>query len=108
MLGSGEAGLLLGTNSTLRAPFEGPVRPLERVGWIQQHRVAGTPEGFADRVMASIAERDVGRQQRFGAARLLLALGATRWGRCAVCLAALLVGMTPFAYVVYLANVVAF
>ena len=37
VIGSGEAGLLLGTNSTLRASFAGLVRPLEQMVWIQQH-----------------------------------------------------------------------
>ncbi len=41
VIGSGEAGLLLGTNSTLRASFAGPVRPLEQTVWIQQHVVPG-------------------------------------------------------------------
>ena len=39
--GSAEAGLLLGTNSTLRASFAGLVRPLEEMVWIQQHVVPG-------------------------------------------------------------------
>jgi xylulokinase len=39
--GSGEAGLLLGTNSTLRASFTGPIRPPEDAVWIQQHVVPG-------------------------------------------------------------------
>lgn len=39
--GSGEAGLLLGTNSTLRASFAGLVKPLEQMVWIQQHVLPG-------------------------------------------------------------------
>jgi xylulokinase len=39
--GSAEAGLLLGTNSTLRASFAGPVRPLAQSVWIQHHVVPG-------------------------------------------------------------------
>jgi xylulokinase len=39
VVGSGEAGLLLGTNSTLRASFVGLVKPLEQMVWIQQHVV---------------------------------------------------------------------
>lgn len=39
--GSAEAGLLLGTNSTLRASFAGLVRPAEQAVWIQQHVVPG-------------------------------------------------------------------
>jgi xylulokinase len=39
--GSGEAGLLLGTNSTLRASFEGLVKPSEQAVWVQQHVVEG-------------------------------------------------------------------
>ncbi|HNS50746.1 MAG TPA: FGGY family carbohydrate kinase [Anaerolineae bacterium] len=39
--GSGEAGLLLGTNSTLRASFAGPVTPPEQALWVQQHVVEG-------------------------------------------------------------------
>jgi xylulokinase len=41
VVGSGEAGLLLGTNSTLRASFEGLVKPQEQVTWVQQHVVPG-------------------------------------------------------------------
>jgi xylulokinase len=37
VVGSGEAGLLLGSNSTLRASFAGLVRPLQHMVWIQQH-----------------------------------------------------------------------
>jgi len=37
VVGSGEAGLLLGSNSTLRASFDGLVRPLQQMVWIQQH-----------------------------------------------------------------------
>jgi xylulokinase len=37
VIGSGEAGLLLGSNSTLRASFEGLVKPLQEMVWIQQH-----------------------------------------------------------------------
>jgi xylulokinase len=40
-VGSGEAGLLLGTNSTLRASFSGLVRSQEHMVWSQQHVVAG-------------------------------------------------------------------
>jgi xylulokinase len=39
VVGSGEAGLLLGTNSTLRASFQGFVRYPEHTVWIQQHVV---------------------------------------------------------------------
>ena len=41
VVGSGEAGLLLGTNSTLRASFEGLVKPGEQMVWSQQHVVPG-------------------------------------------------------------------
>jgi len=37
VVGSGAAGLLLGSNSTLRASFDGLVRPLQQMVWIQQH-----------------------------------------------------------------------
>jgi xylulokinase len=37
VIGSGEAGLLLGSNSTLRASFDGLVKPLQKMVWIQQH-----------------------------------------------------------------------
>ena len=37
VIGSGEAGLLLGSNSTLRASFGGLVKPLQEMVWIQQH-----------------------------------------------------------------------
>jgi xylulokinase len=37
VVGSGEAGLLLGSNSTLRASFDSPVRPLQQMVWSQQH-----------------------------------------------------------------------
>jgi xylulokinase len=39
--GSGQAGLLLGTNSTLRVSFAGPVRALDYSVWTQQHVVPG-------------------------------------------------------------------
>jgi len=39
--GSGQGGLLLGTNSTLRVSFAGPVRALEYSVWTQQHVVPG-------------------------------------------------------------------
>jgi xylulokinase len=41
VVGSGEAGLLLGTNSTLRASFDGLVRAGEQMVWVQQHVVPG-------------------------------------------------------------------
>jgi xylulokinase len=41
--GSGAAGLLMGTNSTLRASFDGLVKPLDQSVWIQQHVI---PERF--------------------------------------------------------------
>ena len=41
VVGSGEVGLLLGTNSTLRASFSGLVKPLQHMTWIQQHVVPG-------------------------------------------------------------------
>jgi xylulokinase len=41
VVGSAEAGLLLGSNSTLRASFDGPVRPLQQMVWIQQHVAPG-------------------------------------------------------------------
>jgi xylulokinase len=41
VVGSGEAGLLLGTNSTLRASFGGFVRLPEHTVWTQQHVVPG-------------------------------------------------------------------
>jgi xylulokinase len=37
VVGSGEAGLLLGSNSTLRASFDGLVKPVQQMVWIQQH-----------------------------------------------------------------------
>jgi xylulokinase len=43
VVGSAEAGLLLGSNSTLRASFDGLVKPLDEMVWIQQHVV---PERF--------------------------------------------------------------
>ncbi len=39
VIGSGEAGLLLGTNSTLRASFGGLIRLPEHMVWMQQHVV---------------------------------------------------------------------
>jgi xylulokinase len=39
--GSGQGGLLLGTNSTLRVSFAGPVRALDYSVWTQQHVVPG-------------------------------------------------------------------
>jgi xylulokinase len=41
VIGSGEAGLLLGTNSTLRASFRGFVKFPRRAVWAQQHVVPG-------------------------------------------------------------------
>ena len=41
VVGSGEAGLLLGSNSTLRASFDSPVKPLQQMVWTQQHVVPG-------------------------------------------------------------------
>jgi xylulokinase len=41
VVGSGEAGLLLGTNSTLRASFGGCLRLSEHTVWMQQHVVPG-------------------------------------------------------------------
>jgi xylulokinase len=41
VVGSGEAGLLLGTNSTLRASFKGLVKLGEQMVWSQQHVVPG-------------------------------------------------------------------
>jgi xylulokinase len=41
VIGSGEAGLLLGSNSTLRASFDGLIKPLERMVWVQQHVAPG-------------------------------------------------------------------
>ena len=41
VVGSGEAGLLLGTNSTLRASFDKLLKPLHHSVWLQQHVVAG-------------------------------------------------------------------
>jgi len=41
VIGSGEAGLLLGSNSTLRASFDGLVKPLQQMVWIQQHVAEG-------------------------------------------------------------------
>jgi xylulokinase len=43
VVGSGEAGLLLGSNSTLRASFDRLIKPLQQMVWIQQHVV---PERF--------------------------------------------------------------
>jgi xylulokinase len=39
--GSGEGGLLLGSNSTLRASFDSLVQPRQQMVWIQQHVVPG-------------------------------------------------------------------
>ena len=39
--GSGEVGMLLGTNSTLRASFQGAIRPGNHTVWSQQHVVPG-------------------------------------------------------------------
>ena len=41
VVGAGEVGLLLGTNSTLRASFRGFAKHLEHVVWAQQHVVPG-------------------------------------------------------------------
>jgi xylulokinase len=41
VIGSGEVGLLLGTNSTLRASFRGFVRQPEHIVWAQQHVLPG-------------------------------------------------------------------
>ena len=42
VIGSGEAGLLLGSNSTLRASFDGPIKPLQQMVWVQQHVAPGS------------------------------------------------------------------
>ena len=41
VIGSGEAGLLLGTNSTLRASFGGPIKLPRQIVWVQQHVAPG-------------------------------------------------------------------
>jgi xylulokinase len=41
VVGSGEAGLLLGSNSTLRASFDSLIKPLQQMVWIQQHVAPG-------------------------------------------------------------------
>lgn len=41
VVASGQAGLLLGTNSTLRASFDLLPRPLDQIVWIQQHVAPG-------------------------------------------------------------------
>ena len=41
VIGSGEAGLLLGSNSTLRASFDGPVKAQQQMVWVQQHVAPG-------------------------------------------------------------------
>ena len=74
--------------------------------WIERSRAENVPEGFSDRVMASIAEHEVGRSQQreqHVLMQILLAVGASRLGRCAACLGALLLGMAPYFYVAYLA-----
>ncbi|HUW12071.1 MAG TPA: FGGY family carbohydrate kinase [Anaerolineae bacterium] len=41
VIGSGEAGLLLGSNSTLRASFDSLLKPGQEMVWIQQHVAPG-------------------------------------------------------------------
>ena len=41
VIGSGEAGLLLGSNSTLRASFGGPIELPQQMVWVQQHVAPG-------------------------------------------------------------------
>jgi xylulokinase len=53
--GSAEAGLLLGTNSTLRASFAGLVRPLAHTVWIQHHVVPGRYTASASPMAGSSA-----------------------------------------------------
>ncbi|MCL7455420.1 MAG: FGGY family carbohydrate kinase, partial [Anaerolineae bacterium] len=78
VVGPGEAGLLLGTNSTLRASFQGPVRAQEHMVWVQQHVIPGLFTASASsmagssvlswfkEVCAAEAHDEAGAYQRLG------------------------------------------
>ena len=75
--------------------------------WVEHRKALLPSDRFADQIMASVAEHNTIVRQHF-LTRLLLTIGATRYGRWAVCSGALLIGMTPFVYAAFLAKLIVF
>ena len=77
--------------------------------WLEQRRRAEVPEGFSNRVMKLVDEKcEAHRNVQIVRAQLLGAVLASWPGKFAICFAAFLVGMIPFAYLAYLAQLFAF
>lgn len=73
--------------------------------WIANRRAAEPSRELTDRVMAVVEERDV---QRKHYVRLADRINESRPARWAACLAALLVGILPFLFVAYMAELLVF
>jgi len=75
--------------------------------WIDQRRAIGSPDDLTDRVMASVEELDSQRKQ-FLFLRIAQWIEDKRLARWSACLAALLVGSSPFLYLAYIAQLLVF
>jgi len=73
--------------------------------WIANRRAAEPSRGLTDRVMAAVEERDSQRHRRV---RLADRINESRPARWAACLGALVVGILPFLFFAYVAELLVF
>jgi len=74
--------------------------------WVAQRQRAEVPDGFSDRVLAAVDRRPENAIRQQFWVRLLLSTLASRPGKFVVCCFAFLFGITPFLYLVYLAQLI--
>ncbi|MBP87694.1 MAG: hypothetical protein CMJ64_13380 [Planctomycetaceae bacterium] len=75
--------------------------------WINQRRAIDSPDGLADCVMATVQETEVRRKQSL-LLRLAQRIEESRLARWTACMAAFLVGSSPFLYLAYVAQLLVF
>ena len=72
--------------------------------WVADRQRVAAPDGFADRVMAAAGRRPESEVRQHVLLRLLVAAVTSRPGKFTACCFAFLLGISPFLYLVYLAQ----
>ena len=75
--------------------------------WLDQRRAIDSSGELADRVMAAVREAENRRQQSL-LLWIAVRIESSRLARYTACLAALLVGSSPFLYMAYVAQLLVF
>ena len=74
--------------------------------WLAHRRRVEPPKGFSDRVMSAAGRKQESEFRQHALLRLLALMVTSRPGKIAACCFAFLLGISPFLYLVYLAQLI--